>query len=365
MRWDVFTFTQTRYHTAQTDVKLSRAFPALLRFIKRTASRIQLATFCKIRQGKETVRWVFTVTSQVENCTCLISSRLALLKYQTDPSVGPPLDSFHSPAVVGYIREGWKSVRTCQRRVWAVEQRWGRSRSCFWTWNVIKCLCLLPPFLNRSQMWMSLVTWSSLCWAARVEPTLIFSNLKPSSSSGQIFRYQPQKGKTASVLFVEGRRKSSSVNVKVVRWLWVACTVDMHFENIYVCMRGPWKNHNTDQTSFRLNLDFFSWKRLILLISVTSISPSSEIMCTFNINLNECLLFYLFYKLKGRVDFSGAVDLFVHIYDFLYWSHHLSVFVWLRSIWTCVLRWSSIPPAFPTHGALVPLETTPSSPTTH
>lgn len=110
--------TNTCYHTAQTDVK-----PSISAYhqTKSVSTRLQLATFCEIHPGEETVRWLFTVSSQVENRTCLISSRLALLKYQTQPSVGPPVDSFHSPAVVRHILEGWKSVRTCQRRDWAVD----------------------------------------------------------------------------------------------------------------------------------------------------------------------------------------------------------------------------------------------------
>lgn len=129
---------------------------------------------------------------QVESCTRLISSRLrfssmdlALLNCQIDSYVGTLDDSFRSLAVIHDIRVAGWGMEICQNL-----SKGGLSRgremmpkallllAVLNFRNVIKCLCFLPPVLNCSQMWRSLVMWAALCWAARVQSNTHFQQPK-------------------------------------------------------------------------------------------------------------------------------------------------------------------------------------------
>lgn len=214
MRWDASTFTQThaivlRVHSTQADVKL------LLGVLLVHWTHLEAGNVLWNSAWKENRQMGFTVSSQVKNCSRM--NRTPLSERHSILSI--PRLSF---GISVRRAEGWKSVRTCQRRGWAVE-------ACFWTWNVIKRLCfplVLKPFTdvnvfsNVIRLVLSSESWANAHF--QQPKTLLFLQLNISAT-------KREKGSG----FVCGTKeeKSSSVNVKVGRGACVACTENVLWWN--------------------------------------------------------------------------------------------------------------------------------------
>lgn len=168
------------------------------------------------------------------------SADLASLSCQIDSCVGTLDDSFRSLAVIRDIRVAGWGMEICQNLSKGGLSR-GRemmpkaplSLAVLNFRNVIKCLCFLPPVLNCSQMWRSLVMWAALCWAARVQSNTHFQQPKTPLFLSQIAQYQPQRENGSNFVWGMNQEKHSWSNACIFECIGCLCDV---FQ-IYMCLQ--------------------------------------------------------------------------------------------------------------------------------